>query len=66
MFTTVGDGLGATDQGVHVDDLFTEKKVVPARSEIKPPDFERSVGKQKVQEPSKHKLRKAHKVGKLL
>ena len=47
MFTTVGEGLGNTDLGVQVEDLFTEKKVVPSRSEIKPPDFEHSIKKQK-------------------
>ena len=46
IFPTVGEGLGKPDSRISVEDLFTEKKVAPARPEIQPPNFENSSKKQ--------------------
>lgn len=49
MFKSVGDGLGSSAQGIQIDDLFTDKKVNPNKSEIKEPNFEDTLKKQQQQ-----------------
>ncbi len=46
IFNSVGDGLGSAEQGLQIDDLFTDKKVNPNKVDnIREPNFEDTLKK---------------------